>query len=349
VRFAFSEEQRLAERSVRELLERECSVEHVRAAWTSATGRIPGLWARLAELGVLGLLVPASAGGMGANELDAVLILEAVGYAALPEPLAETAIVATPLLASLENPALAGPWLERIAAGEAVLSVRLDPNPYVAHPRAADLIIAEHGAALFAVEFGRCELVEQPSVDGARSLATLKLDPERATLLATGSAARAAADAARDRAAFATAAELIGLSARMLEISVEYARTRQQFGRAIGSFQAVQHDLANALLALELARPVVYRAAYSLASQAEERSLHVSMAKAVASDAATFVGRVALQVHGAIGYSYEHHLHLFMKRAWALAASSGDAAFHRERCAIAVLGPRPNKDQPNAR
>jgi alkylation response protein AidB-like acyl-CoA dehydrogenase len=135
----------------------------------------------------------------------------------------------------------------------------------------------------------------------------------------------------------AVAAELLGVADRLIELAADYAREREQFGKPIGSFQAVKHHLANALLALEFARPVTYRAAYSIAHDDPDRSTHVSMAKTFASDAATLAARTALQVHGAIGYTWEHDLHLWMKRAWALAAAWGDASWHRERVAQEVL------------
>jgi alkylation response protein AidB-like acyl-CoA dehydrogenase len=124
----------------------------------------------------------------------------------------------------------------------------------------------------------------------------------------------------------------------MIETTVAYAKVRTQFGQPIGSFQAVKHLLANAHLEVELAAPMVYRAAHSIARGVEGGSLHASMAKARAGDAANAAARAALQVHGAIGYSFEHDLHLFMKRAWALAGAWGDAAHHRARCATAIFG-----------
>ena len=129
-----------------------------------------------------------------------------------------------------------------------------------------------------------------------------------------------------DRGALAVAAQLLGVTEQLIEIAADYACEREQFGRPIGSFQAIKHHLANVLLALEFARPVTYRAAYSVAHDHPDRSIHVSMAKSFASDAATLAARTALQVHGAIGYTWEHDLHLWMKRAWALAAAWGDAS-----------------------
>ena len=123
----------------------------------------------------------------------------------------------------------------------------------------------------------------------------------------------------------------------MLDLTVDYAKERQQFGVPIGSFQAVKHHLADARIAIEFARPLVYRAAWSVAEGDPESSIHVSMAKALASDAASLTARQALQCHGAIGYSYEYDLHLFMKRAWALVATWGDADWHRARVGRAIL------------
>jgi alkylation response protein AidB-like acyl-CoA dehydrogenase len=123
----------------------------------------------------------------------------------------------------------------------------------------------------------------------------------------------------------------------MIEMTVDYAKVRKQFGAPIGSFQAVKHALASAHMKLEMARPAVYRAAYSLAHADDDRALHVSMAKACASDAATLAARTALQCHGAIGYSFEHDLQLWMKRAWSLAAAWGDSRRHRARVATVIL------------
>jgi alkylation response protein AidB-like acyl-CoA dehydrogenase len=180
-------------------------------------------------------------------------------------------------------------------------------------------------------------LFEQPALDGSRRLATVEWEPRADTRLATGERAALAVESAFDRGALATAAQLLGVSQQLIGLAVGHARHRVQFGQPIGTFQAVKHMLADALLQLELARPVVYRAAYSVAREMPERPLDVSMAKAFASDAATVASRVALQTHGAIGYTWEHDLHLWMKRGWALAAAWGDAAWHRARVGAAVL------------
>jgi len=141
---------------------------------------------------------------------------------------------------------------------------------------------------------------------------------------------------ALDRGAWATAAVLVGLGQRMVELAVTHVSERHQFGVPVGSFQAVKHQLADAHKDLAFARPVVHRAAHSLASGSADRSRDVSMAKALAGDAAWRAGRIALQCHGAIGYTVEHDLHLYLKRTWALAKSYGDAGWHRDRVARAI-------------
>jgi len=143
-------------------------------------------------------------------------------------------------------------------------------------------------------------------------------------------------DLAFDRGAWGTAAFLIGLGQRMLDLTVAYVNEREQFGVPIGSFQAVKHHLADAALQLAFARPAVHRAAWSLATKSPDRTRDVSMAKAMASDAALLTGRKALQCHGAIGYTEEADLHLFLKRSWALARSWGDASWHRDRIGAAL-------------
>jgi alkylation response protein AidB-like acyl-CoA dehydrogenase len=150
------------------------------------------------------------------------------------------------------------------------------------------------------------------------------------TLVAYGVAAEASVGLLADRAAAGSAAYLIGLADRMITMAADYAKERQQFGKPIGSFQAVKHLLANARVSLEFARPATYRAAWSLATAQPTVSRDASMAKALASDAADLAARVALQVHGAIGYTWECDLHFFMKRTWALSRAWGDAATHRQ-------------------
>ena len=187
--------------------------------------------------------------------------------------------------------------------------------------------------ALHLVDPADAVLTPVATVDPARRAATVDWRPEPGTLVADDPAV---IDLAFDRGAWGTAALLVGLGRRMLDLTVAYAAERRQFGVPIGSFQAVKHHLADALKDLAFARPAVHRAAHSLATGAATRGRDVSMAKAMASDAAWRAGRAALQCHGAIGYTVEHDLHLYLKRSWALAKAWGDAAWHRDRVARAI-------------
>jgi alkylation response protein AidB-like acyl-CoA dehydrogenase len=340
MRFAFNEDELLFRTTVREFLEKECTPADVRAAWASASGWSADRWAKLASLGVTGLMVRESNGGLGLDELSLVGVLEEAGRACLPEPLVGTTAVGAPLLEEIASDELRERWLGRVAAGRAVLGVGLAALPYVDHAASADLLLLQRGDEVHAVPRERVTVVAQPALDGARRLGSVEWDPLPDTELVAGEPAAAAIECAFDRGALATAAQLLGVSQRLIDFAVEHARSRVQFGQPIGSFQAVKHMLADALLKLEMARPVVYRAAYSVAGAVPERALDVSMAKAFASDAATLACRVALQTHGAIGYTWEHDLQLWMKRGWALAGAWGDAAWHRARVGGAVL-PRP--------
>jgi alkylation response protein AidB-like acyl-CoA dehydrogenase len=281
--------------------------------------------------------VPEALGGLGMGELDLVLVLEEAGRAAAPEPLVETIAVGAPLLRDTATAALREAWLPRVAAGEAVLAVGLEAAPYVAFAAEADLLLLQRGDELHALSRGAATLTAQPAVDGSRRLFSVAWSPSAATLFASGAEARRAVAVALDRGAVASAAELCGVARRLLDTTVEYAKVRQQFGKPIGSFQAIKHHLASALLALEMARPLVARAAYSFAHDDADRSLHASMAKARASEAALVAARAALQCHGAIGYTVEYDLHLWMKRAWSLAAAWGDAGWHRGRVGAALF------------
>jgi alkylation response protein AidB-like acyl-CoA dehydrogenase len=311
VRFAFSDEQLAMRDAVRAFLEKECPPKVVRDAWTNDTGR-SGLWSRLGELGVLDVLAPEAHGGFGGDYLDLVLLLEETGRAALPEPVVEHAAVAVPLLDEARA--------EAATAGAVTITVA-PPSGLVLYADTADLVLLGDRF----VEPGTLQLQRHESVDGSRRLFAIPAPPPSIRL------------ASVDRAVLGVAAQLIGLADRMLTMTVEYAKERRQFGVPIGSFQAVKHHLADVALALEFSRPLVYRAAWSIARGDDDRSVHVGMAKARASEAALRAGRAALQVHGAIGYTTEYDLHLWMKRAWALAASWGDTAWHDARVGRAIL------------
>jgi alkylation response protein AidB-like acyl-CoA dehydrogenase len=334
--FRYDEDPLLFQETVRDFLAKECTPEVVRATWESPGGRSPALWKKLAEIGVTGLLVPEAQGGLGFDETTAVLLLEEAGRAALPEPVIGTATVAVPLLREVGG-ALAADWLPRIAAGDAIVAVGHPVSPFVEDAHVADLLLLAHEDELHALKRGDAKVTEQPANDPGRRIASVAFAPCAATRVVDGAQAQALLAAALDRGALACAAEALGVCDRLIAQAVAYTSQRRQFGKPVGSFQAVKHMLANVKVKLEYARPLVWRAAWSVAQGAAQRAVHVSMAKLAACEAAALGARSALQAHGAIGYTWEQDLHLWMRRAWSLEHSWGRSAFHLGRVRRAVL------------
>jgi alkylation response protein AidB-like acyl-CoA dehydrogenase len=282
-------------------------------AW-AAGDTTPGrkVWQRLAELGVTALAVPEEFDGLGAHPIDLVVACERLGRWCVPGPVAESIAVAPVLLAGDDRSA-------RIAAGDLIATVAMPP----AVPRAVDadfaglVLLADAGAVSDALVGEQCR-----SVDPSRRLyETSAAGPPRA------------ADVARayEFGVLATAAQLIGAGQAMLDASVEYAKQRTQFGRVIGGYQAIKHKLADVHIAVDLARPLLYGAALSLAEDSVDTARDISAAKAAASDAALLAARTALQTHGAIGYTAEHDLSQWLLRVQALRCAWGDPASHRRR------------------
>lgn len=341
MRFAFTEDQLAFRGAVRDLLAKECPPEVVRAAWPertasgagarAASGGVGRVWAALADMGALGVAVPEQYGGLGLAELDWVLLAEETGYAALPHPFVETVGVAGPLLARLGDH---GGHLAGLVAGDVLITASFDDSTLVPFGQTADVVLLLRDDGFHVVERDDMTRAPMESVDGSRGLAQVATKAVQVPLLPADDIEL---DRAFDRGALGTAAQLLGLGRRMLDLTVGYVKERRQFGVPIGSFQAVKHHLADVALQLTFAAPAVYRAAHSLATDAPTSGRDVSMAKAMASDAARLAGRQALQCHGAIGYTVEYDLHLFLKRADALARSWGDAAWHRRRVGT-VLG-----------
>jgi len=366
VDFAFSEQQDELRHGVRTVLDAECSPDALRAfelADEAARAELTSnRWAVLAELGAPALVVPEAAGGLGLDDVDLVGVLEEAGRACLPEPLLETAALAAPTLAALLPDAAAAAALTALVEDDAIVAVGgidvtvgglVSPSevtadgtlrtPRVVGGRDAAILLlacrdAESGWQLHAVPEASCVAEPTPALSASRDLSTVHWPLSSDTLLAYGVAAEAAAGLLADRAAAGSAALLVGLADRMVAMTAAYAKERHQFGRPIGSFQAVKHLLADARVALEFARPVTYRAAWSLATAQPTLSHDASMAKAMASDAADLAARVALQVHGAIGYTWECDLHFYLKWTWALSRAWGDAATHRRLVLASARG-----------
>ena len=335
--FNFTEDQILLRETVRDFLTGECSVEHVRALWESESARSPEFWQKFSEIGVPGLLIPEAFGGLGMTEIDFVGVMVEVGRAALAEPVVSTTFVAAPLIRDCEDKALAALWLPKIATGEAIVAVAQPTSPLVGDVHIADLVIARSGDSLYAIPASEVTATAQRSNDPSQKLSTIEFTPSSEWKMASGEAADRLEAMALDRGALACAAQQLGACDQLITMSVEYTSQRKQFGVPIGSFQAVKHQVANLKVALEYARSHVERAAHSIAVDAPTRSVDVSMAKISAGEAALKAAETSLQVHGALGYTWEQDLHVWMRRAWTLDLAWGETAWHRARLSSALF------------
>jgi alkylation response protein AidB-like acyl-CoA dehydrogenase len=333
--FTFSEDQLLFRDSVRDFLIKEVSTEKIRASWETETGRDSKLWQQLTEMGLVGMTVPEEFGGLGMNELDFILLAQECGYVALPEPLVHTALVAVPLLREMGGE-LAAHWLPRVAAGEARVVVAPGENTLVEDAHMADLLIVQRGSQLYALGQEQVNLRHNESIDPSRRLFALEVEDEVSTIVSKDKAV-ALMSATMDRGSLGNAAQALGLAQRMIDLSVAYTTERHQFGKPIGSFQAVKHHMANVAVQLEYAKAPVHRAAYAISEGQPGSARYVSHAKLEACEAANLAAKNCVQVHGAMGYTWEVDLHIFMKKAWALANSWGDKAYHKARIAESIF------------
>jgi alkylation response protein AidB-like acyl-CoA dehydrogenase len=282
-------------------------------AWSAGdTGPGRKVWATLSDLGVTALAVAEKFDGIEAHPVDLVVAAERLGYWGVPGPVAESIAVAPVLMAEDERSA-------GLASGELIATVALRPHT----PRAVD---ADTAGLILVAGDGEVR-------DGAAGEKHESVDPARRLFDVTAVGEPQKADTARafEFGALATAAQLIGAGQAMLDASVEYAKQRSQFGRVIGSYQAIKHKLADVYIAVELARPLVYGAALSLADGSPDTARDVSAAKAAASEAALLSARSSLQTHGAIGFTQEHDLSLLLLRVQALRSAWGDPTWHRRR------------------
>jgi alkylation response protein AidB-like acyl-CoA dehydrogenase len=341
MRLAPSEEQSRFARVLHDMLTRADPAAASRAWAEGDTSPGRRLWAALGETGVTGLLVPPECGGAGGGADDLVVACEQLGRHAVPGPVAES-IGAVPLLLGVDDERLAG-----IVAGRVIASLVAVPwLPYALDGDSADLVLVVDGDAVF---LGRAGTVHR-SMDPARRLA----DVECGALAGTGRPVRRALDLG----VLACSAQLLGAGRALLDMSVGYARERTQFGRPIGSFQAVRHRLADVAVALDFARPLLYAAAAALNKPAGkvatggldeldgntaadlDAGRDVSAAKVACGQAALLAARTALQVHGAVGYTAEHRLGRYLTLVRALHLSWGTPDQHRLRVLAAITSAR---------
>lgn len=327
--FAFTADQIELRDGLRDLLLEVCPPAVVRAAWSPNPEPVRQLWRQLGAVGLLGLLAPEDVGGMGASEIELVLLLQECGRFAVPGPVGEHIAAAVPALAAAGAP-------EAVPAitGEAMAAVREPATDRVRWITTADLLVYPGLDGL--------RLAARTDFDVDRQLSSVDRSVPSARVTARRTRDLPGADAVlfRRRATLAAAAQLLGLADRMIAMATDYVKVRTQFGVPVGSQQSVKHLLATALVRLEHARPVVYRAGWVLAAGGADPDPAISFAKLYATRAADRAARAALQCHGAIGYTWEHDLHMWIKRVWTLSTAWGTPAAHEDIVASAVLDPR---------
>ena len=372
MQLAFTEEQEELRRAARAFLADHSSSERVRAAMASECGWDADTWKRIGtELGWTAVAIPESLGGIGLGCADLVAILEEMGEALLCAPFFSTVCLATPVLLAGADSAIAREWLPAIAEGRATATLVGDTHvpdrvaaitaravagdtllageaPLVLDGHAADLLVvaardaASGSISLHAIPADargveRCLL---PTMDSTRRFARVALHDvvvsDSARIVGPDRAESALARAL-DFACVALAAEQVGGAQRCLDLSVEYAKQRVQFGRPIGGFQAIKHKAADLMVAVESARSATYQAACVADETGEDLARAASLAKAWASESYWRCAADALQIHGGVGFTWEYDVHLHLKRARSMESFLGTPVWHRERIAAGIL------------
>jgi len=364
MQFGLTETQQMLQRSAREFFLAECPMAEVRRLMETPTAHDSALWRKIAAQGWTGILCAEQYDGQGLGMVELAALIEEMGRALVPGPFLST-LVAAAALDSAATDAQKQKYLAPICSGDSIAtlalleaSARWDLDAvqmqassstltgcklFVPDAGAADFLLcaARSGGdlALFLVDSKAqgLTLASESALDATRKLYQVAFDNVAAELVASGDRARRALERALDLATAALVAEMAGGMQRVLEISVAYAKTRKQFGKPIGQFQAVQHHCADMFLLTESSRSAAYYAAWALQENVPEAQLAVSIAKAYASEAYREVGNRGIQIHGGMGFTWENDLHLYYRRAKASEIAYGDAAFHRERIARLVI------------
>jgi alkylation response protein AidB-like acyl-CoA dehydrogenase len=325
--FDFTDDQRAIKETARDLLASRFKLERLRELAESKSYG-DDAWSEISELGWPGIFISEEHGGQGLGILELVILLEELGYVLAPLPFLSNAAAGLVLQETGSTDRLEG-----VASGQSrgtVGFVKDGRANLVPDADEADFIVLIDGTDATLIERADAQVDPIDAIDPTRRYATVQ---------ANGGEALGDASRARDLIALAVAAELVGISQRALEMAVEYAKDRKQFDRPIGAYQAVSHQCAEMLKQVEGARSLVYYAGWAADAAPDEFSLAASMAKAYASDAGWHVTASALQVHGGIGFTWEHDLHWFLKRAKTDGVLFGSARDHRERVAeLAGMG-----------
>jgi alkylation response protein AidB-like acyl-CoA dehydrogenase len=328
--FGLTDEQKQLVTTLRRFLAETAPPPRVREIMNGDAGHDPKLWSQLAELGVVGMLVPEAQGGGGLGLLDAALVMQSLGHAATPAPFLATSVMA-PVVLAAGTPAQQGEWLARIAGGSAVLGVAANEGVRAEADRlrGTTLFAIDAGAAdafLVVVDRDRIALVPRDSaglmvtplttIDRTRRVAELVFeDVTPADWIGGRDGSPALVDRMLAAGRIALAADILGACERAVELAVAYAKQREQFGRPIATFQAVKHLCAEMVAELEPARSLVWYAAYAFDERPAEALLLALQAKAHLAEVGTVVVRTATEVHGGIGFTDEYDLHLWFKRA----------------------------------
>ena len=333
--FELSDDQQALQSAAADLLAAMASSERVRAAIADDRhGYDAALWRAMVDQGWLGIDVPEARGGLELGMVEVAVLLEQGGRFNAPVPLLENVLALGALTrAADDGVGEAEAWIERLLSGDAIACVAWVPGPVPFAPY-ADVAVVPADGVLVAMPLEDRRPRREPAMDVTRPLGWL--ETEGAPALRLGG--EDALNAFLDRGAVAYAAEMLGGASRAMELSVEYAKERVQFGRPIGSFQAVKHRCADMLVDVEGMRSSVYWAAWCISAAHEDASVAASTAKVWCSDASRRVMGSALQVHGGIGFTWEHDIHLFLKRAQLDQMRFGDAAFHRDRLVELLRG-----------
>jgi alkylation response protein AidB-like acyl-CoA dehydrogenase len=374
--FGFNDEQELLRSTARKFFENECGSDTVRRLMETPEGISPDLWTKVAEQGWLGLVYPEAYDGMGLGLVDLVVLMEEMGRAVVPGPYFSAVLLGGLAILEAGGEAQKKEWLPKIAAGDRRVALAwMEPSAqlgpagvtlsavekggrytlsgtklFVHDAHTADaLVVAARtrpgagadGVSLFLLPKGTkgLEVTLLPTMDQTRKLCEVSLaDVSVGADALLGAAGAGWAPLARvlDRATVALCAEMCGGAQKVLDMTVEYAKIRQAFGRPIGSYQGVKHRAADMLVDVENSKSITYYAAWALDEGAAEAPLAVSMAKAYVSDAYRRVAAAGIQLHGGIGFTWEHDLHLYFKRAKGSEFTFGDATHHRERVAQLV-------------
>ncbi|HEY2391757.1 MAG TPA: acyl-CoA dehydrogenase family protein [Candidatus Angelobacter sp.] len=357
MQFGLSESQQILKDTARKFFAGESPIAAVRKSMETETAYDAALWTKLAEQGFTGIITPEEFGGMGLGKVELVLLMEEAGYALLPGPLFSTVALAGAVIDACASSEQKKKYLGQIAAGQARSTVALveaasswDPASlkistsgnkltgtklFVTDAAVADFIIvvARDGVYAVAAKAAGLHISPMKGMDLTRKIYSVELKNTPAELLGNTKGLSSALDIATA----AVSAEMVGGMQRALELAVAYAKTRKQFGKPIGIFQAVQHLCADMYLETESSRSATYYAAWALEENAPDAAASVSVAKMYASDASRTVGNRGIQVHGGMGFTWENDIHLYYRRAKASETMLGDATFHRERIARLVI------------